>query len=89
MFYTGCVLDCVLHKGFVDLFYDFWIQKLNHFYNFWIQIFFCPFLQFLVPETALFLQFLDTETAPFLRFLGDLWIVGGSLPSPCGGPYGS
>ena len=27
------------HKGFVDLFYDFWIQKSHHFYNFWIQKF--------------------------------------------------
>ena len=28
------------HKGFVDLFYDFWIQKSHHFYGFWIQNFF-------------------------------------------------
>ena len=57
------------HKGFVDLFYDFWIQKSHHFYNFWIQNFFCPFLQFLDPETAVFLWFLDPETAPFLQFV--------------------
>ena len=37
------------HKGFVDLFYNFWIQKSHHFYNFWIHNFFCPFLQFLDP----------------------------------------
>ena len=55
--------------GFVDLFYDFWIQKSHHFYDFWIHNFFCPYLQFLDPETAVFLQFLDPETAPFLRFL--------------------
>ena len=61
----------------------------HHFYDFWIQNFFCPFLHYLDPETAVFLQFLDPETAPFLQFLGALWIVGGCLPSPCGGPYGS
>ena len=55
-----------MHKGFVDLFYDFWIQKSHHFYDFWIQKFFCPFLQFLDPETAVFRRFLDPETAPFL-----------------------
>ena len=48
--------------GFVHLFY-------NHFYDFCIQNFFCPFLQFLDPETAVFLRFLDPETTPFLRFL--------------------
>ena len=58
-----------VHKGFVDLFYDFWIQKSHHFYGFWIQKLFCPFLQFLDPETAVFLRFLDPETAPFLQFL--------------------
>ena len=57
------------HKGFVDLFYDLWIQKSHHFYGFWIQKLFCPFLQFLDPETAVFLRFLDPESAPFLRFL--------------------
>ena len=57
------------HKGFVDLFYDFWIQKLHHFYNFWMQKFFCPFLQFLDSEMAVFLWFLDPETAPFLQFV--------------------
>ena len=58
-----------LDVRFVDLFYDFWIQKSHHFYDFWIQNFFRPFLQFLDPETAVFLRFLDPESAPFLRFL--------------------
>ena len=57
------------HKGFVDLFYDVWIQKSHHFYGFWIQNFFCPSLQFLDPETAVFLQFMGPETAPFMQFL--------------------
>ena len=48
--------------------------------------FFCPFLEFLDPETVVFLQFLDRETTPFLQFLGALWIVGGYLPTPSGGP---
>ena len=52
--------------GFVDLFYDFWIQKLHHDYDFWIQKFFCPFFEFLDPETALFLRLLDPEF--FLSF---------------------
>ena len=40
---------------------------------------FCPFLQFLDPETAVFLQFLDTETTPFLRFLGAICIGGKNI----------
>ena len=56
------------HKGFVNLFYDFWIQKSHHFYGFWIQNFFCPSLQFLYPETAVFLLFLDPKTAEIRYF---------------------
>ena len=52
--------------GFVNLFYDFWIQVSHHFYDFWIQKFFSQFLQFLDPETAVFLPFLDSENALFL-----------------------
>ena len=55
--------------GFVDLFYDFWIQKSHNFYDFWIQNFFCPFWQFLDPETAVFLRFLNPKITPFLCFL--------------------
>ena len=58
-----------LDIGFVDLFYNFWIQKSHHFYDVWIQEFFCQYLQFLDPEAAVFLQFLDPKTAPFLQFL--------------------
>ena len=53
--------ECCTHKGFVDLFYDFWIQKSHHFYGFWIQKFLCPSSQFLYPETAEQMQFLDPE----------------------------
>ena len=71
------------HKGFVDLFYNFWIQKSHHFYGFCIQNFICPFLQFLDPETSVFLQFLDSETAPFLQILDpeiswSIFIISGS-----------
>ena len=56
---SGSLHVHIIHKGFVDLFYDFWIQKSHHFYGFWIQNFFCPFLQLLDPETVVFLRFLD------------------------------
>ena len=55
--------------GFVNLFYDFCIQKPHYFYIFWIQKFVCQFLEFMDPETAVFLRFLDPKTAPFLQFL--------------------
>ena len=73
--------DTWRHKGFVDLFYDFWIQKSHHFYGFCIQIFFVPFYnfwiqkifgpysQFLDPETAVVLQFLDPEILKIPQFL--------------------
>ena len=47
-----------MHKGFVDHFYDFWIQK-----------FVGPFLQFWDPEMAVSLRFLDPKIAPFLQLL--------------------
>ena len=83
--------------GFVDLFYDLWIQKLHHFYglwiqkahhfyDLWIQNFCCPFLQFLDPGTAVFLQFLDPETAPFLQFLAPYRLWGDICLAPAGGP---
>ena len=37
--------------------------------------FFCPFLQFLDPETALFLRFLDPETTLFLQFMDPEFFV--------------
>ena len=49
------------HKGSVDHFDDFWIQKSHHCYDFWIQKKSHPFLQFLDPEIAPFLRFLDPE----------------------------
>ena len=46
------------HKGFVD-----------HFYDFWIQTFVGPFSRFLDPEIAVILWLLDPEISPFLQFL--------------------
>ena len=79
--FSPTLFDEYTHKGFVDLFYDFCIQKSHHFYGFWIQNLFCPFLQFLDPETAVFLRFLDPETIytisgfrNFLVHIYDFWI---------------
>ena len=78
-----------LDPEFFCPFIQFLDPETTPFIQFLDPEFFCPFLQFLDPGTAVFLQFLDPETAPFLQFLGALWIVGGCLPSPCGGRYGS
>ena len=45
------------HKGFVDLFYNFWIQKSHHFYSFWIQIFFVHFYNFWIQKLQYFYGF--------------------------------
>ena len=72
-----------LHKGSVDHFADFWIQKSHHFYDFWIQKKSHPFLRFLDPEIAPFLRFLDPEIRLVhfcnfwiqkLQYFNNLWI---------------
>ena len=61
---------CFLHKGFVDLFYNFWIQKSHHFNCFQFQNLFCPSLQFLDPETSVFLWFLNPENSTISTIFG-------------------
>ena len=41
---------CSAYIGFVDHFYDYWIQKLHNSYTFWIQKLFGPFSQFHLSE---------------------------------------
>ena len=52
-----------IHKGFVNHFYDFWIQNSHHFYNIWIRKSISPFSEILNPETALFLRFYNNAVA--------------------------
>ena len=82
------------HKGSLDHFYDFWIQKSHHFYDLWIQKFIGPFLQLLDPETAVFLRFLDPEIAPFLQYLDpeifwSIFTISGSINCSISAVYGS
>ena len=82
------------HKGSVDHFYDFWIQKSHHFYDLWIQKSLGPFSQLLDPETAVFLRFLDPEIAPFLQYLDpeifwSIFTISGSINCSISAVYGS
>ena len=76
-------LKAQVHKGSVDHFDDFWIQKSHHFDDFWIQKKSHPFLRFLDPEIAPFLRFLDPEIRLVhfcnfwiqkLQYFNNLWI---------------
>ena len=68
---TKMLIDILIYKGFVDHFYDFWIQKSHYFYDFRIQKFVDQFYDsgsrngsiFAVSgsKIAAFLQLLDPE----------------------------
>ena len=55
--------------GFVDLFYDLWIQKSHHFYDFWIQNFFVHFYNFWLQKLLYFCGFWIQKLHPFQQFL--------------------
>ena len=56
--------------GFVDLFYDLWIQQSYHFYDFWIQIFFVHFYNFWIQKLLYFCGFWIQK----LHHFYDFWI---------------
>ena len=62
-------ITCLInHKGFVDLLYDFWIQKSHHFYGFWIQNFFVHLYNFWIKKLQYFCGFWIQKPHHFYNF---------------------